>query len=90
MTLYQLTAPDGFWTESTNLATSFLDQNRKATIVAGWWWYNAINSPTSKIQTYAIFLSTRFTVIKNTDVSGSATEFYDYIRLLLFYSLWKL
>ena len=43
MTLYQPTAPDGFWTESTNLATSFANQYRKATIVAGWWWYNAIN-----------------------------------------------
>jgi len=79
------TAPDGYWTKSTNLPTSFSDQNRKATIVAGWWWYNAINSPTLKFK-LCHFLSTRFTIIKNTEVSGSATEFYDYIRLLLFYS----
>jgi uncharacterized protein (DUF1800 family) len=78
-------APDGFWTESTNLATSFPNQYGKGTIVAGWWWYNAINSPTLKFK-LSHFLSTRFTVIKNTDVFGSATEFYDYIRLLLFYS----
>ncbi|MFE3868494.1 DUF1800 family protein [Flavobacterium sp. LS2P90] len=79
------TAPDGFWTESANLATSFPNQYGKGTIVAGWWWYNAINSPTLKFK-LSHFLSTRFTVIKNTDVFGSATEFYDYIRLLLFYS----
>ncbi|WP_348810399.1 DUF1800 family protein [Flavobacterium maritimum] len=79
------TSPDGFWTESTNLATSFLDQNRKASNVAGWWWYNAINSSTLKFK-LSHFLSTRFTVIRDTDVSGSATEFYDYVRLLLFYS----
>lgn len=78
-------SPDGFWTESTNLATSFLDQNRKASYVAGWWWYNAINSPTLKFK-LSHFLSTRYTVIRDTDVSGSATEFYDYVRLLLFYS----
>ncbi|WP_035668180.1 DUF1800 family protein [Flavobacterium sp. 83] len=80
-----LTAPDGYWTESTNLATTFPDQNRKATIVTGWWWYNSVNNPTLKFK-LSHFLSTRFTVIKNTDLSGSATEFYDYIRLLLFYS----
>jgi uncharacterized protein (DUF1800 family) len=79
------TAPDGFWTESTNLATSFPNQYGKGTIVAGWWWYNAINTPTLKFK-LSHFLSTRFTVIKNTDVFGSSTEYYDYIRLLLFYS----
>lgn len=79
------TSPDGFWTESTNLATSFLDQNRKASNVAGWWWYNAINSSTLKFK-LSHFLSTRFTVIRDNEASGSATEFYDYVRLLLFYS----
>lgn len=78
-------APDGYWTESTNLPGAFPNQYGKGTIVAGWWWYNAINSPTLKFK-LSHFLSTRFTVIKNTDVFGSATEFYDYIRLLLFYS----
>lgn len=80
-----LTAPDSYWTESTNLATTFPDQNRKAIIVTGWWWYNSINNPTLKFK-LSHFLSTRFTVIGNTEVSGSATEFYDYVRLLLFYS----
>jgi uncharacterized protein (DUF1800 family) len=79
------TAPDGFWTESTNLASSFPNQYGKGTIVTGWWWFNAINTPTLKFK-LSHFLSTRFTVIKNEQVFGSATEFYDYIRLLLFYS----
>lgn len=79
------TAPDGFWTESTSSATSFANQPFKGAIVAGWWWYNAINTPTLKFK-LSHFLSTRFTVIKNIETFGSATEFYDYIRLLLFYS----
>lgn len=78
-------APDGFWTESTNLATSFANQYGKGTIVTGWWWYNAINTPTIKFK-LSHFLSTRFTVINKEEAFGSSTEFYDYIRLLLFYS----
>lgn len=78
------TAPDGFWTESTQLPTSFTGQTRKASIVSGWWWYNAINSPTIKYK-LSHFLSTRFTVEKSNS-GTSATEFYDHIRLLLFYS----
>lgn len=78
-------APDGFWTESTNLATLFPNQHGKGIIVAGWWWYNAISSPTLQFK-LSHFLSTRFTVIKNSETFGSSTEFYDYIRLLLFYS----
>ena len=77
------TAPDGFWTESTALATSFANQGRKGSIVAGWWWYNAINSPNLKYK-LSHFLSTCFTV--EIDASSSATDFYDYIRLLLHYS----
>ena len=77
------TAPDGFWTESTALATSFQNQGRKNIIVSGWWWYNAINSPNLKYK-MSHFLSTCFTV--ESSGSGSPTEFYDYIRLLLFYS----
>ncbi|MSP85369.1 MAG: DUF1800 family protein [Flavobacteriaceae bacterium] len=75
--------PDGFWTESTALATSFQGQFRKNIMVGGWWWYNAINSPNLKYK-MSHFLSTCFTV--ESTGSGSATEFYDYIRLLLFYS----
>lgn len=77
-------APDGFWTESTVLPTSFNTQSRKANIVAGWWWFNAINTPTLKFK-MAHFLSTRFTVQK-TNGAGSATEFYDHLRLLQFYA----
>lgn len=77
------TAPDGFWTESTASATSFTGQARKGVIVGGWWWYNAINSPNLKYK-LSHFLSTCFTV--ETSGSGTPTEFYDYIRLLLFYS----
>ncbi len=77
------TAPDGFWTESTASATSFTGQARKGVIVGGWWWYNAINSPNLKFK-LSHFLSTCFTV--ETSGSGTPTEFYDYIRLLLFYS----
>ena len=72
------TAPDGFWTESTNLATSFSNQYGKGTIVAGWWWYNAINTPTLKFK-LSHFLSTRFTIIKNPDVFSSATDFKVFI-----------
>lgn len=79
------TAPDGFWTESENLATSFNNQYGKSISVSGWWWYNAINSPTLKFK-LSHFLSTRFTVIKKEEFFVSATYFYDYIRLLLFYS----
>lgn len=75
--------PDGFWTESTNTPSSFPAQARKRSIIAGWWWYNAINSPTLKYK-LCHFLSTRFTVEKS--VCGSSTYFYDHIRLLLFYS----
>ena len=77
------TAPDGFWTESTALPTSFAGQLRKGGIVAGWWWYNAINSPNLKYK-LSHFLSTCFTV--EIGGSASATDFYDYIRLLLYYS----
>ena len=77
------TAPDGFWTESTALPASFTGQARKGAIVSGWWWYNAINCPNLKYK-MSHFLSTCFTV--EMSGSGTPTEFYDYIRLLLFYS----
>jgi len=77
------TAPDGYWTESTNTPSSFPAQARKRSIIAGWWWFNAINSPTLKYK-LCHFLSTRFTVEKS--LCGASTYFYDHIRLLLFYS----
>lgn len=76
---------DGYWTESNVLSSSFNGQQRKATYVSAWWWYNAINDATLKIQAYFIFFSTRFTVEKGNS-SGTSTDFYDYIRLLSFYS----
>ncbi|WP_338408354.1 DUF1800 family protein [uncultured Flavobacterium sp.] len=78
------TAPDGYWTESTNTPSSFNAQARKRSIIAGWWWFNAVNSPTLKYK-LCHFLSTRFTVEKS--LCGASTYFYDHIRLLLFYSL---
>jgi uncharacterized protein (DUF1800 family) len=76
--------PNKYWTESTAAANTFQNQVRKANNVAAWWWYNAINSPTIKYK-MSHFLSTRFTVEKNNGVA-TATEFYDHIRLLLFYA----
>ena len=73
--------PDGYWTETTDVSNS---QVRKSTIVSGWWWYNAIKSPTLKYK-LCHFLSTRFTVEKNNN-AGKSSEFYDYVRLLLHYS----
>ncbi len=78
-------APDGFWTESTALPNSFLGQSRKAGIVVGWWWYNAMNSTTLKFK-MSHFLSTRFTIEKSNG-AGTATEFFDHVRLLQFYAL---
>ena len=77
--------PDGFWTESLALPGSFAGQSRKAGFVAGWWWYNAINTANLKFK-MSHFLSTRFTVEK-TNAAGTATEFFDHIRILQFYAL---
>jgi uncharacterized protein (DUF1800 family) len=79
-------APDGFWTEvpyATKKPSDFSNQSLKLSIISGWWWYNAINSPTLKYK-LCHFLSTRFTVEKNN--IGAATYFHDHLRLLMFYS----
>ena len=76
-------APDGYWIESTITPSSFNAQIRKRSIIAGWWWFNAINSPTLKYK-LCHFLSTRFTVEKI--LCGASTYFYDHIRLLQFYA----
>ncbi len=73
--------PDGYWTEKDDASNT---QVRKRSIVSGWWWYNAINNPTLKYK-LCHFLSTRFTIEKNND-SGKSSEFYDHLRLLLYYS----
>lgn len=76
--------PDGFWTESSNSSASFTGQQRKSSIVSGWWWYNAIHNNTLQYK-LSHFLSTRFTIEKNNG-AGTATEFYDHIRLCMFYA----
>jgi uncharacterized protein (DUF1800 family) len=73
--------PDGYWTE-TNL--TYISEARKASIVTGWWWYNAISAPTLKYK-LSHFLSTRFTIEKGNN-SGKSAMFYDHLRLLLYYS----
>ena len=78
--------PDGFWTEvpgTTTLPNVFQSQARKRSIISGWWWFNAINSPTLKYK-LCHFLSTRFTVEKS--LCGASSYFYDHVRLLLFYA----
>jgi uncharacterized protein (DUF1800 family) len=74
--------PDGYWTEidANYVGTRF----RKVIFTAGWWWYNAVNSPTLKYK-LAHFLSTRFSVEKSGDI-GTASDFYDHVRLLLFHA----
>jgi uncharacterized protein (DUF1800 family) len=74
---------DGFWVTSANPPASFDGQERKLNITAGWWWYNAINNSTLQYK-LSHFLSTRFTVEKIN--AGTASDFYDHLRLLLFYS----
>jgi uncharacterized protein (DUF1800 family) len=77
---------DGFWTEvpgTTTLPNVFQSQTRKRSIISGWWWFNAINSPTLKYK-LCHFLSTRFTVEKS--LCGASSYFYDHVRLLLFYA----
>lgn len=80
-----ISGPNGYWTEIINFPYNVGNQYQQSPILAGWWWYNAINSPSLKFK-LCHFLSTRFTVIKHPEVFGSATEFYDYLKLLLFYS----
>ncbi|MFD0992414.1 DUF1800 domain-containing protein [Tenacibaculum geojense] len=78
-------SPDGFWTSATTLPRDFEGQTRKRALVAGWWWYNAINQVSLKHK-LSFFLHTCFTVSKDGG-SGAATYFYDYLRLLDFYAL---
>ena len=80
---FPIAAPDGYWTESLAYAYSFSGQSRKDVILGGWWWYNAIKSPNLKYK-LSHFLSTCFTV--ETTRTSTSTDFYDYLRLLFFYS----
>lgn len=74
----------GFWTE-TNPVINYTNEAVKSRIVAGWWWYNAINSPNLKFK-LSHFLSTRFTVDKEDAVSKRSTSFFHHLRLLLHFS----
>ncbi|WP_298555342.1 DUF1800 family protein [uncultured Algibacter sp.] len=78
-------SPDGFWTSSTELPNSFDGQTRKRAMITAWWWYNAMNQVSLKHK-LSFFLHTSFTVGKDSGV-GSATYFYDHIRLLDHYAL---
>jgi uncharacterized protein (DUF1800 family) len=75
--------PDGYWTELHPLPSTINDFQDKTVNIAGWWWYNAINSPTLKYK-MSHFLSTRFTIEKVK--GGRASNIYEHLRLLLFYS----
>lgn len=77
------TTPDGNWTEVADQTPFNISATRKKIIIAGWWWFNAINSSTLKFK-LAHFLSTRFTVEKSSSITSA--DFYDYVRLLQFYA----
>lgn len=77
---YPTEAPDGYWTSSSLLSSTFTGQGRKRIIVSGWWWYNAMQQITLKHK-LTFFLHTSFTVSKDSG-TGSATQFYDHLRLL--------
>ncbi len=77
---------DGFWLNTGNWTnTSYpCAQNRKRSIVAGWWWYNCINQNTL-VDKLTWFLFTTFTLSKD-DGSGKSAHFFDYLNLLQFYA----
>ncbi|GAA4959142.1 DUF1800 domain-containing protein [Algibacter aquimarinus] len=81
-------APDGFWTSSSELPNSFSGQGRKRVHVTAWWWHNAMQQVTLKHK-LSFFLHTSFTVGKDSGVGG-ATYFFDHINLLDFYALGNL
>ena len=77
---------DGFWLNTGNWTKDSYPcgQNRKRSIVAGWWWYNCINQNTL-IDKLTWFLFTTFTVSKDGG-SGKSAHFFDYLNLLQFYA----
>ena len=79
---------DGFWTSSNELPNSFSTQDKKRAYVCSWWWYNAVNQFTIKYK-LSYFMFTSFTVANNSN-SGASTYFFDYLKLLDFYSLGNL
>lgn len=76
--------PVGNFTATSIPSSSFSDHARKSAIIAGWWWNNAIHSPTAHFK-LTHFLSTCFTVEKSSS-SFTASDFYDYLELLSHYA----
>jgi len=73
------------WTSSAELPNSFSGQGRKRSAVTAQWWYNAYNQVTLEHK-LTFFLHTCFTTSKDAG-TGSATYFYDHLRLLGQYSM---
>ncbi|TXG38951.1 DUF1800 domain-containing protein [Seonamhaeicola maritimus] len=78
-------APDGFWTSSTEHPNTFDGQGRKRSHITAWWWHNALNQVSLKYK-LSFFLHTSFTVAKDNGV-GLSPFFFDHLRLLDFYAL---
>ncbi|MEN9322468.1 MAG: hypothetical protein RL699_248 [Bacteroidota bacterium] len=76
--------PVGHFTATSIPSNSFSDQARKSALIAGWWWNNAVHSPTAHFK-LTHFLSTCFTVEKSSS-SFTASDFYDHLELLSFYA----
>ena len=76
---------DGFWIHSGNPPSNYPNgQTRKRGIISGWWWYNMMSQ--NRLQhKLMFFLHTCFTVSKD-DGSGKSSYYYDYLKLLNFYS----
>jgi uncharacterized protein (DUF1800 family) len=76
---------DGFWIHSGNPPSNYPNgQTRKRGIISGWWWYNMLSKNTLQHK-LMFFLHTCFTVSKD-DGSGKSSYYYDYLKLLNFYS----
>lgn len=77
-----------YWTSSPDLPNTFKGQGRKRAFITAQWWYNAYNQ-VSLEHKLTFFLHTCFTTSKDGG-TGSATYFYDHLRLLKHYSMGNL
>ena len=77
---------DGSWLQDPNWTyDKYINrQVPKRSLVAGWWWYNALKQ-NSIIDKLTWFLFTTFTVSKD-DGSGRPGNYFDYLNLLQFYA----
>ncbi len=77
---------DGSWLEDTNWTyDKYINrQVAKRSLVAGWWWYNALKQNTV-IDKLTWFLFTTFTISKD-DGAGRPGNYFDYLKLLQFYA----